>query len=163
MEVQSQRQPLLDVYRGFAVFGIFAVNITIMHSVLMYQDTYLSQFQDSVSAFITKLLQLFFYNKFFPIFSFLFGLGLSMQMKRKIDAQSKYIAFFIRRMGLLSLFGCAHIVFMWSGDVLHLYAVLGVCCLLFIRLNNKVLITIASVILIFPYYDNAAMWFAGLF
>lgn len=163
MKTELHRQPLLDVFRGFAIFGIFVVNITIMHSVLMYQDAYLSQFQDAVSVFITKVLQLFFYNKFFPIFSFLFGLGLSMQLQSRIKAGRKYTGFFVRRMALLFLFGFAHISLFWSGDVLHLYAVLGLFSLLLIRANSKVLVGSAIVLLIFPYYEHGAMWFAALF
>lgn len=163
MKTHRPRQPLLDVFRGFAIFGIFVVNITIMHSVMMFQDAYYAQFQDSTSAFITKLLQLFFYNKFFPIFSFLFGLGLSMQMQNRRREQSPYIGFFARRMLLLFLFGIAHIVFLWSGDVLHLYAILGLCCIFLIRLSRKVLIGMAVILLIFPFYNHLALWFAGLF
>lgn len=161
--MRTQRQPLLDVFRGFAIFGIFVVNITIMHSVLMYQDAYNGQFTGAVTEFITKLLQLFFYNKFFPIFSFLFGLGLSMQMQSKINSGKGYVGFFCRRMALLFVFGLGHIVLLWSGDVLHLYAMLGLLCLVFIKLDRRVLVAVAILLLVFPYYDSGAMWLSGLF
>jgi uncharacterized protein len=163
MLVQTNRQPLLDVFRGFAIFGIFFINITIMHSMMMYQDGYHAQFQDGISELIKRILQLFFYNKFFPIFSFLFGLGLSMQMAAKINQGKSYIGFFSRRMLLLFLFGMAHMTFLWSGDVIHLYAALGVLCLFFIRLKAKTLMALAILTLAFPFYDNAAIGFSELF
>lgn len=75
-----QRDPLLDIFRGFAIFGIFFINITIMHCLFINQDSFATQFQDATSDLINRVLQLFFYNKFFPIFSFLFGLGITLQI-----------------------------------------------------------------------------------
>ncbi len=152
----NTRQPLLDILRGFAIFGIFFVNITIMHSMLMFQDSFHAQFDDLMSQAVQRVLQLFFYNKFFPIFSFLFGVGLSMQMTARINQDRDYLAFFLRRMSILFIIGVFHIMFLWSGDVLHLYAILGVMCLLFIKLPTRLLTIIAALLLFFPYYDHIA-------
>lgn len=38
------------------------------------------------------------------------------------------IAVFYRRMGLLALIGLLHLMLLWSGDILLLYALAGCCC-----------------------------------
>ncbi|MBQ4864202.1 DUF418 domain-containing protein [Pseudoalteromonas sp. MMG013] len=151
---QVPRLPLLDIFRGFAIFGIFFVNITIMHCLFINQDAFSVQFQDPLSDTLNRLLQLFFYNKFFPIFSFLFGFGIASQMQKKRQLKQPYIAFFTRRMSILFMFGLAHISFLWSGDVVHLYAILGLLCLVFIHASCKVLVCISGVLLLFPFYDQ---------
>ncbi|OUL58697.1 hypothetical protein B1199_08565 [Pseudoalteromonas ulvae] len=154
MTVVQVRLPLLDVFRGFAIFGIFFINITIMHCLFINQDAYFSHYQDPVSQVINRVLQLFFYNKFFPIFSFLFGFGLATQMLKKRQNKQAYIGFFSRRMLILLIFGLLHIHFLWSGDVLHLYAILGFLCLFLIHLKKKALIWMAVVLLSFPFYEQ---------
>lgn len=151
-----QRDPLLDIFRGFAIFGIFFINITIMHCLFINQDSFATQFQDATSDLINRVLQLFFYNKFFPIFSFLFGLGITLQILKKQQNNRPYIGFFMRRMGALFAIGILHILLLWSGDVLHLYALLGLVSLIMVRLSAKVTAFIGIGLLVFPFYDQLA-------
>ncbi|MGB3774998.1 MAG: DUF418 domain-containing protein, partial [Leeuwenhoekiella sp.] len=116
----SQRIEILDVYRGFAIFGIFVVNIVIMNSTFLNQDTFLAQFTGSLDLLTSRILQLFFYTKFFPIFSLLFGVGIAMQALKLRSKNRALWPFFARRMLFLFLFGIFHILFIWSGDVVHL-------------------------------------------
>ena len=155
------REPQLDILRGFAIFGIFFVNITIMHCLFINQDAFLAQFQDPISGFINRLLQLFFYNKFFPIFSFLFGFGIASQLIKKQQLGTPFSGFLLRRMTALFVFGWLHIVFLWPGDVLHLYAVLGLMSLVLLKLKNKQLVILAVLLLIFPFYDAISAYLLG--
>ncbi|MCF6458602.1 DUF418 domain-containing protein [Pseudoalteromonas sp. MMG024] len=155
----TQRDPLLDIFRGFAIFGIFFINITIMHCLFINQDAFSSQFQDTTSEVINRVLQLFFYNKFFPIFSFLFGFGITSQIIKKQLNNKTYLGFFTRRMSALFVIGALHISLFWSGDVLHLYAILGLLSLAMVKLNVRVLSLIAVGLLVFPFYDNLAKLF----
>ncbi|RXG16035.1 hypothetical protein DSM03_103220 [Leeuwenhoekiella aestuarii] len=149
----NTRIEVLDIYRGFAVLGIFVVNIVIMHSTFINQDAYLAQFTAPADLITQKVLQLFFYTKFFPIFSLLFGLGIAMQVLKRKNEHKPIKGFLSRRMFFLFLFGVLHIVFIWSGDVLHLYALLGFFTFIFIKLSNKIIITLALILLCFPFYD----------
>ena len=45
-----------------------------------------------------------------------------------------------------------HILFIWSGDILHLYGMLGLLLLLFFRGSAKVLLWSAAVVFFFPFY-----------
>jgi len=150
---KTERIEILDIYRGFAIFGIFVVNIVIMNSTFLNQDVFLEQFTSTVDVLAERLLQLLFYTKFFPIFSLLFGLGIAMQA---LKLQSKNIplwTFFARRMLFLLLFGVLHIVLLWSGDVLHLYALLGFLVVFLLKIPNKWLLILSVFVLFFPYYD----------
>ena len=149
----NTRIEVLDIYRGFAVLGIFVVNIVIMHATFINQDAYLAQFTAPADLITQKVLQLFFYTKFFPIFSLLFGLGIAMQVLKRKNEHKPIKGFLSSRMFFLFLFGVLHIVFIWSGDVLHLYALLGFFTFIFIKLSNKIIITLALILLCFPFYD----------
>lgn len=151
---QKKRIELLDIFRGFAVLGIFVVNIEIMNSTFVNQEVFSQQWTSTIDQFAVKILQLFFYSKFFPIFSLLFGLGISMQALRLYERNELSFSFFLRRMVILFFIGLLHIILLWSGDVLHLYALLGLLVTLLIRTSNRILLIISAFFLLFPYYDE---------
>ncbi len=150
----KKRIELLDVFRGFAILGIFVVNIVIMNSTFLNQDEFSKQWTSNIDQISEKILQLFFYTKFFPIFSLLFGLGISMQALKLFDKNKLQFSFFARRMFILFIFGVLHIVLLWSGDVLNLYALLGVFTTLMIKKSNKIILILSGIFLFFPFYDQ---------
>lgn len=159
---RTKRIDLLDVYRGFAVLGIFVVNIVIMNSTFLNQDEFAKQWTSDIDQLAERILQLFFYTKFFPIFSLLFGLGISMQALKLKRQDKKLSKFFARRMLGLFLIGVIHIVFIWSGDVLNLYALLGLLVTVFIAKPNKLILFLAGFFLLFPFYDQVFSFFFEL-
>lgn len=152
----QKRIELLDVFRGFAVFGIFVVNIEIMNCVFFNQHEFGQQWTSAIDQLSVRILQLFFYTKFFPIFSFLFGLGISMQALKFQDRKGLPSGFFFRRMAGLFLFGLLHTLLLWNGDVLHLYALIGVFTLLLLKRSNKLILAMAIFLLLFPFYEPMA-------
>ncbi|MCL6220301.1 DUF418 domain-containing protein [Zunongwangia pacifica] len=154
----NNRIEILDIWRGFAVFGIFVVNIEIMNAVFMNQDIFYEQSPGRFDALIQRGLQLFFYTKFFPIFSFLFGMGIAMQLE-KLKMQKTNPIFMLKRMLILFVIGMLHILVLWGGDVIHLYAILGIFICLLYQLNTKYLLLFAIFILAFPFYDVIAEYF----
>lgn len=150
----KKRIDLLDIYRGFAILGIFVVNITIMNSTFLNQDEFAKQWTSNIDQISEKVLQLFFYTKFFPIFSLLFGLGISMQALKMSDENRLSFSFFRRRMLILFFFGVFHIMFLWSGDVLNLYAIIGLFTTLMIKRSNKLILILSVIFLLFPFYDQ---------
>ncbi|NNF18588.1 MAG: DUF418 domain-containing protein [Flavobacteriaceae bacterium] len=149
----TERISLLDVYRGFAIFGIFVVNIVIMNSTFLNQDEFAKQWTSAIDQFSERILQLFFYTKFFPIFSLLFGLGIAMQAVKLKENGNFSFSFFGRRMFILFLIGALHIIFLWSGDVLNLYALLGLLVTVSIKRSNKLILSLALFFILFPFYD----------
>lgn len=160
--LKHSRIDLLDVYRGFAILGIFVVNIVIMNSTFINQDEFAKQWTSDVDQFAERILQLFFYTKFFPIFSLLFGLGISMQALKMKLAGTLSFSFFVRRMGILFLIGVGHIVFLWSGDVLNLYALLGLLVTVFLGRSNKLILFLSAFFLFFPFYDEVFFYLYDL-
>lgn len=151
---KTSRIDLLDVYRGFAILGIFVVNIVIMNSTFLNQDEFAKQWTSGIDQLSERILQLFFYTKFFPIFSLLFGLGISMQALKMKTSGTLSFSFFARRMAILFLIGVCHILFLWSGDVLNLYAILGLLVTVFLGRSNKLILFLSAFFLLFPFYDD---------
>lgn len=151
---QQNRIQELDIFRGFAIFGIFMVNILVMNVSFVYRGEWVAEQTGTIQAIALFILENFFFGKFFVIFSLLFGVGVALQLAKSKEQGRFSNAFFIRRFGSLFLFGIAHILFIWSGDILHIYGALGFLLLLFFRLPAKVLLWTAAATFLFPFYGS---------
>lgn len=125
----DERIDVVDVLRGFALFGILLINITAFKAPggppgLNYHGS----LQDRLTL---DALILLVESKFFTLFSFLFGLGFSIQLFRAEQKGTAFAPRFLRRLLGLLVFGVAHIVFLWEGDILFLYALVGLLLLAF--------------------------------
>ena len=122
MGAPIKRLPEIDVVRGLALFGICVVNVPFMAMPMVEAFTPPEALGDQVAAFV---LEMFFQGKFFVLFSFLFGWGFAVQLasaeRRGIDFRPSYRK---RLLGLLVI-GTAHALLVFFGDILVLYAVLG--------------------------------------
>jgi len=132
----SERIDLVDVLRGFAVFGILVAN---MASYSGMQGGYASWTQplDRAVFLLTRLLV---EAKFYSLFSFLFGWGMAVQMRRADARQSAFLPLYLRRLLALLLFGIIHATLIWTGDILTLYASLGFLLLLFRKRSVRFLL-----------------------
>lgn len=134
-----------------------------MNSTFLNQDEFAKQWTSRIDQIAERILQLFFYTKFFPIFSLLFGLGIAMQGINRIENKKDSGSFFVRRMFILFIFGVFHIVFLWSGDVLNLYAILGLLTLFMLGKSNNTILVLAAFFLFFPFYDQLLELLFNLF
>lgn len=129
----SKRIPSIDILRGFALFGILLVN---MHLFGFPAQELLIGSEESgplIDRIAAWGIQVFAESKFYPIFSLLFGLGFALQIQRAEARGTRFVPFYLRRLFILLLIGAAHAVFIWVGDILVLYALLGAILLLFFR------------------------------
>ena len=130
---RAARIDVIDILRGFALFGILLVNMELFsypfQQVLLGYDE-LTSLADRLAVWGIELLA---ETKFYPIFSFLFGLGFALQIQRAEQRGTRFVPFYLRRLFILLLIGLAHAVFIWVGDILVLYALLGAILLLFFR------------------------------
>ncbi|WP_327091468.1 DUF418 domain-containing protein [Nonomuraea sp. NBC_01738] len=109
----------LDVIRGFALCGILLANIQPIANagaVVIQQDTAQSH----------PWLGLLVDQRFFPIFSLLFGIGFSLLHR---SAEHPHLLLLRRLLALLGI-GLAHMFLLWRGDILTIYAVVGLVVLL---------------------------------
>lgn len=147
----------IDIIRGFALFGIFLVNMPAFHSPVFIEQMYGIQREYEGIDFWTHLFfQLFIQAKFFPMFSFLFGLGFFIFISRAKEKGNLSTPLYLRRIGFLFVFGLIHLIFLWFGDILHLYAVTGLFLLLFYNRKPKTIL-IWSISLFMLYYAFTAL------
>lgn len=128
MKARKKRIDELDMLRGFALFGVLLVNLTMMHaSRAGFPVSRMGL--EGLNYLSARIIEVFFQGKFYTIFSVLFGLGFYLFMNRKGSGDGEKSVdmkpFFIRRMIVLLIFGVLHMVFVWHGDILHTYALIG--------------------------------------
>lgn len=129
---RSERIELLDVLRGFALGGIVIVNYQVFAGLLFMDPGALAALGMTTADRVTEfLIHLLLEQKFYSLFSLLFGIGFSIQMGRAADRGSAFAPFFRRRLAVLLGIGLLHAVLVWPGDILVLYSVLGFSLLLF--------------------------------
>lgn len=129
---RSERIEILDVLRGFAILGILLVNMALFFSPMSLQMILReSLWNDSLSQAIELGIVFFAQGKFYSLFSFLFGIGLAIQMQRAEARGREVTGFFARRMGWLLLIGLVHGLLIWFGDILALYSLMGLLLLAF--------------------------------
>jgi len=135
----EERIHLLDVLRGFALFGILAAN---MRGFFAPAPVYFNPFlgwSDTANLSAQFFVDLLISGKFITIFSLLFGIGFAMQMDRARERAGSFPLFYCRRMLVLLLLGAAHAFLLWFGDILINYAICGGVLILFRRRSQKTL------------------------
>ena len=69
---------------------------------------------------------------------------------------------FYRRMAILLAIGFLHLMFIWSGDILMLYALMGMLLPLFRRASDRTLLSWAAALLFLPVLIDLACELAGV-
>jgi uncharacterized protein len=119
----AERFATLDVVRGFALLGIFLMNV----------EFFTRPLQDLVAAGIEPTLQgadwwadaaiyFFVQSKFWTLFSLLFGMGFAVMIERATRAGRPFWPTYLRRSLALLGIGLVHALLVWSGDILVSYA-----------------------------------------
>jgi len=139
----GERIQILDILRGFAVFGILAVNIAGFASPSIWPG-YVAPEMPWYDSLAHKLVQFLAEAKFYSIFSFLFGLGFAVQLGRAEARGTDIRSFYPRRLLLLLGFGLLHSVLLWTADILRLYALLGFALMAFRKRSNRTLLIAAG-------------------
>ena len=153
---ERQRHVILDALRGLALMGIALANFP---EFALW--TFLSSEQQAAmpTACIDEIVRFLLYlvvdGKFYSIFSILFGIGFSLIMERH------GLRLFVRRMLILVIIGFLHLMFIWSGDILLLYAVGGLLLTLMIGLSDKSLLLLALSLILIPVGLDALIEFGG--
>lgn len=147
---QEERFPVLDVLRGFALLGIALMNMPAFNmpaGVWALDERYFPALHDRIAETVAETI---FAGKANSIFSFLFALGLTIQMQRAEAAGRSVAPTYLRRILILLAAGLFHAFLIWSGDVLHMYAVLGFVLLALRNVSDRVLYGIVAFSLIAP-------------
>jgi len=148
----ANRIQSLDVLRGMAIFGILMVNMPLMNSpmiTIIYMPNIIA----------TGFIKLFFESKFYVLFSLLFGYGFYLFLNKSMPENKSVIPVYRRRLFFLLLFGIAHMVLLWPGDILIFYALFGFSLLLFRKSPDKKLLRWALGFILLPIILNAIIVF----
>jgi uncharacterized protein len=143
--VPQERILFLDVLRGFAILGMFAVNMTVdaqRASPIHEMDLGFVDFMTVV------LVDMFGNGKFIMIFSFLFGIGFHMQYERAKAVGVSFVPSYFRRSAGLLLIGLTAMALTLPAWILLDYAVFGVLMLLFCKRSPKTILTAAIVLMV---------------
>ena len=139
----NERIASLDIIRGFALFGILLANMPHFQSPQLIADLYMySQQLTGSDKWIRIFMDVFIETKFFSIFSFLFGLGFYIFMKRAEEKGHRLYYLYTRRLIVLALFGILHLVFLWYGDILLNYALAGFLLIFFYKRKPKTILVL---------------------
>ncbi|MDE6480688.1 MAG: DUF418 domain-containing protein [Muribaculaceae bacterium] len=147
----SKRHIILDALRGFALLGICMANFPefSLHSFLPIEAA-TSMPTSSWDYFTKYFLSIFVDGKFYTIFSLLFGIGFSIIISNVTKRGGNAYVIFYRRMLILLIIGFLHLMYIWSGDILMLYALMGMILPLFIKVSDKALLWTAGILLFLP-------------
>ena len=132
------REMFPDLARAWALFGIALVNVGVMSWPMMtgYGAGGLASSADQAAFFGVNAL---FTMKSYTLFSFMFGVGFAYQMQ---SAERKGVGFagrYWRRIFGLLVFGLINIAFLFQGDILVMYAILGSILFLFRGSSPRIL------------------------
>ncbi|HEV8443425.1 MAG TPA: DUF418 domain-containing protein [Steroidobacteraceae bacterium] len=143
----AERVQLLDVLRGVALFGVFLVNFTSFASagIMSTDEQLLSLPTAALDLTLYDLIEWLFVDKANTLFAFLFGLGFYLQMQRLEARGVDFFRVYLRRLTVLLVIGTLHMFFLWTWDILHLYALAGFVLLAMRELSNRDLVALGLI------------------
>jgi uncharacterized protein len=136
----------LDVIRGAAILGILLANIPSFAGPALSAE--LSGTREElglVDSWIEALTLAFVTGKFRSSLAILFGVGLFLQFRKRSTFEGNWPRGYLKRMGFLALIGLFHGLFVWYGDILFMYAVVGLVAAFVVRLDPVALRAIVGV------------------
>lgn len=146
---KSERIQLLDILRGFAILGIFIMNLEGFTFYWALNDAQRVQVPLASYDHTMEFLQwMFIEGKFYSIFSMLFGIGFAIYLS-KANENNTILKLFMRRLAVLLLIGFFHLL-LWTGDIVAFYAILGFLLIPFRKFRNKTLLIIAGFCILSP-------------
>jgi uncharacterized protein len=159
----GERIEEIDVVRGFALLGIFLMNVEFFNRSAMGIGEGMPRGLTGIDWFASWFIAYFVQGKFWTIFSLLFGMGFAVMLTRAERAQRKLMVPYLRRILALAVFGALHFIFLWVGDILFSYAVAagGLLVLLYGRARWIVAALVVLVGLAFVPRLSAAGAIAG--
>jgi uncharacterized protein len=158
----KNRDNLVDAIRGFALLGIVLVNIHYfaVSSADGWFAADIGEFENQAGGFLTSS---FFLAKFYLLFSFLFGYSSTYVVKGTPENKRRWL----KRSWLLIGFGFLHAVFLFQGDILFAYGVLGLVLWTFMFRKDSTIrgwaITLYVITAVGMFFVTVAAFLADMF
>ncbi len=136
----EDRHRLIDALRGFALAGVLLANLGYLSLYdLLAEPARAALPTARFDTIAVGVIEWLVSAKAITVFSLLFGLGFAIQIERA-QARGAGLARFVRRLCWLLVIGAAHGYFVWWGDILMTYALVGLVLVLFRRASDGVLL-----------------------
>src|SRR5260370_33322245 len=137
---RAERYPALDVIRGISLFGVLLVNlitgfrVSLAEHILTFH-TDPGSLNRAVDSLIAGLVEF----KAFTLFSFLFGVGVAVQTERAGQRGISPARHLLRRLLVLLPLALCHLLLIFNGDILTLYAICALLLIAVLRLPTPAL------------------------
>jgi uncharacterized protein len=131
----AARYAVLDLVRGFALFGVLIVNLLDFFRVslfdhMLHEHSHAGWANYTIDRFVAQWFEF----KAFDLFSLTFGIGVAVQAERAQARGVNAAAFLARRFAILLVFGLLHMTLVSNVDILTLYALCGLALIPLLRL-----------------------------
>lgn len=134
----------IDVLRGFAILGMVIWDFR----SISYGNYASKEGFDYLVCGIIRILD--FDNTVYPLFSFLFGWGIAMQMMRSHARDMPFVSMYLRRLLVLCMIGVLNYFLFEKGDILHIYALIGAFLPFFWNRSNRTILVSSALLIATP-------------
>ncbi|MFI0428977.1 DUF418 domain-containing protein [Mariniflexile sp. HMF6888] len=139
---------VVDALRGFALASIMLLH-NLEHFDFYYTPDYSPKWLLGLDTIIWDSMFFLFSGKSYAIFAFLFGLTFYIQTSNQEKRGKDFRLRFLWRLILLFCFGLINSSF-YQGDILSIYAFVGLFLIPVTNLNTKIVFVMAFVLLLQP-------------
>ena len=149
---RSERLPVLDILRGFALMGILIMNMPGFSTSFFAEADGSHLWTSTLDQLAEQLRDMLFSGKFNSMFGLLFGIGFTIQYTRMQQTDPQHAdRIYLRRLLVLAALGIFHAFIFWPGDVLHTYAILGIFVLFGLkRVSDRGILVGIGLCLLYP-------------
>ena len=140
----TERLSAVDLARGIALLGVALVNVHAFAAVwsTVYGLDLAKNAADVIAEYANAVL---FTHRSYPVLAFLFGVGLAWQWLRLPEAD-RHPNRLRARLWALLLIGVAQGLLLWPGEVLTVYAVMGLVLVAILRFSDRVILGVVIVV-----------------
>lgn len=154
-----ERLHVLDALRGFALLGVLLANLRFFSGWFFLTDPWRTRIAGPDWIWYDRAQLLLIDGKFYTVFSLLFGTGFALQLARAQG--SDFVRRYARRLVGLGAIGLAHLLLIWGGDILTVYAACGFALLALRRASSRALLSIAALLVLLPVAIETGLWASG--
>ncbi|UMB52916.1 DUF418 domain-containing protein [Lutibacter sp. A64] len=145
----KQRLLNVDALRGFALVSIMLLH-NLEHFDFFFKPKNLPNWMIQLDQTIWDSTFFLFAGKSYAMFAFLFGVTFFIQMNNQAKRGNDFRLRFAWRLLLLFMFGMINSAF-YEGDILTLYAFVGLFLIPFAKLKSKVVLIVAFLLFLQPF------------
>ena len=153
----GERIATLDILRGFALLGILIMNMPGFSNSFFVEADGSHLWPGRIDQLAENGRDMLFSGKFNSMFSLLFGIGFTIQyarMEQRDPARATLL--YLRRLAVLAVLGLIHATIFWTGDVLHIYALLGLLLVFPLRrASARSIVMLIVLCLLYPVVSGA--------